>query len=159
MRIVEVIAPERHAKEVIGMARFYGALDVWWGAANADGRQAFRMLVPDAARQKLMDALQSLFESEPSARIVVTSVDATLPRPDSGQSNDSESSDDEADDDRDNAVRTTREELYTEIAKGALLDWNYVLLVLLSTIVATIGLAEDNVAVVIGAMVIAPLLG
>ncbi len=159
MRIVEVIAPERHAKEVIGMARFYGALDVWWGAANADGRQAFRMLVPDAARQKLMDALQSLFESEPSARIVVSSVDATLPRPDSGQSNDSESSDDEADDDRDNAVRTTREELYTEIAKGALLDWNYVLLVLLSTIVATIGLAEDNVAVVIGAMVIAPLLG
>jgi uncharacterized hydrophobic protein (TIGR00341 family) len=34
-----------------------------------------------------------------------------------------------------------------------------VLLVVLSTIVAGIGLAEDNVAVIIGAMVIAPLLG
>lgn len=48
-------------------------------------------------------------------------------------------------------MRTPREELYTEIAKGALLDWNYALLVMLSTVVATIGLAEDSVAVVIGA--------
>jgi uncharacterized hydrophobic protein (TIGR00341 family) len=39
------------------------------------------------------------------------------------------------------------------------LDRNYVLLVLLSTVVAAIGLIEDNVAVLIGAMVIAPLLG
>ena len=53
----------------------------------------------------------------------------------------------------------TREELYNEIEKGAKLDGNYLLLVFLSTIVATIGLVENNVAVIIGAMVIAPLLG
>ena len=159
MRIVEVVAPERHAKELIGMAHFYGAIDTWWGPPDADGRQAFRMLVPDVARQRLMDALQSLLDPEHSARIVVLPVDATLPRPDIGQDNESEQPNGDAEQDRDDSVRTTREELYTEIAKGALLDWNYVLLVLLSTVVATIGLAEDNVAVVIGAMVIAPLLG
>lgn len=159
MRIVEVIAPERHAKELVGMAGFYGALDTWWGPPSADGRQAFRMLVPDSARQQLMDALQSLLEPEPTARIVVMSVDATLPRPDSKHRKEPEHPNGDAEDDRKDSVRTTREELYTEISKGALLDGNYVLLVLLSTIVATIGLAEDNVAVVIGAMVIAPLLG
>ena len=54
---------------------------------------------------------------------------------------------------------TTREELYNNIYKGAQLDATYLWLVFLSTIVAAIGLLENNVAVVIGAMVIAPLLG
>jgi hypothetical protein len=53
----------------------------------------------------------------------------------------------------------TREELCASIEKGASLDTNYLLLVALSTIVAAIGMSENNVAVVIGAMVIAPLLG
>jgi uncharacterized hydrophobic protein (TIGR00341 family) len=53
----------------------------------------------------------------------------------------------------------SREELYAQIEKGAQIDGTYVLLVVLSTVVAAIGLIEDNVAVVIGAMVIAPLLG
>ena len=54
---------------------------------------------------------------------------------------------------------TTREELYSNIEKNARLNSTYVILVVLSTIVVAIGLLEDNVAVVIGAMVIAPLLG
>ncbi|MEJ2180371.1 MAG: TIGR00341 family protein, partial [Gammaproteobacteria bacterium] len=53
----------------------------------------------------------------------------------------------------------TRELLYNEIERSAQLNWNYVVLVVLSTIVAAIGLIENNVAVVVGAMVIAPLLG
>jgi len=155
MRIVEVIAPERYAKELIGMGRFYGAVDVWWGSANTDGRQAFRMLVPDSARQGLLDALESLFEGSSEARVVVLSVDATLPRVETETSNAPE----KAGARRRQALSATREELYTEIARGARLDGNYLLLVVLSTVVAAIGLAESNVAVVIGAMVIAPLLG
>ncbi|MCF7983172.1 MAG: TIGR00341 family protein [Thiohalocapsa sp.] len=152
MRIVEVVAPERHAKELIGMSRFYGAVDTWWGMPGDDGRQTFRMLVPDAARQRLMDGLQGLLDTEPEARIVVMPVDAALPRIESEAGDDSEEQ-------RRRSVSATREELYTQIAGGARLDANFLLLVVLSTIVAAIGLAEDNVAVVIGAMVIAPLLG
>ena len=54
---------------------------------------------------------------------------------------------------------STREELYDQIEKGARLDGNFLVLVVLSTVVAAIGLLENNVAVVVGAMVIAPLLG
>ncbi|HHO68442.1 MAG TPA: TIGR00341 family protein, partial [Gammaproteobacteria bacterium] len=53
----------------------------------------------------------------------------------------------------------TREELYNQIEKGAHLDGTYLVMVFLSTVVAAIGLLENNVAVVVGAMVIAPLLG
>ena len=53
----------------------------------------------------------------------------------------------------------TREELYDSIGKNARLNRTYLLLIFLSTVVVAIGLLKDNVAVVIGAMVIAPLLG
>jgi uncharacterized hydrophobic protein (TIGR00341 family) len=52
-----------------------------------------------------------------------------------------------------------REELYNTVTDGATVDSTFVLLIFLSTLVAGIGLIKDNVAVVIGAMVIAPLLG
>jgi uncharacterized membrane protein len=54
---------------------------------------------------------------------------------------------------------TAREALYDAVEKNVHLDLNFILLVVLSTVVAAIGLIADNVAVVIGAMVIAPLLG
>jgi uncharacterized hydrophobic protein (TIGR00341 family) len=49
--------------------------------------------------------------------------------------------------------------LYKGVEKNSHLDTGFVLLVVLSTIVAAVGLIKDNVAVIIGAMVIAPLLG
>ncbi|MEA3274988.1 MAG: TIGR00341 family protein [Pseudomonadota bacterium] len=150
MRIVEVIADTAHTDTLAGMAEQYGATDIWWGVENEDGRRSFRMLVADDARQALVDALQSLLGAADTARIIILPVDAALPRP--KQDGDEEGK-------KRKTVAATREELYSEIAKGARLDSNFLLLTLLSTIVAAIGLAEDNVAVVVGAMVIAPLLG
>jgi uncharacterized membrane protein len=52
-----------------------------------------------------------------------------------------------------------REELYNAVAEGTKVDTTFLLLIVLSTLVAGIGLVEDNVAVIIGGMVIPPLLG
>ena len=151
MRLVEVVADVKHAKTLAGMARFYGAVDYWWGAESADGRCSLRMLVPDANRQALIDSLQDLFTAQDRARIVVQSVDATLTHEGSAEGDAREA--------QRKKVSSTREELYAQIERGAQLNGNYLVLTLLSTLVAAIGLVEDNVAVVIGAMVIAPLLG
>jgi uncharacterized hydrophobic protein (TIGR00341 family) len=149
MRIVEVIADTAHADSLAGIAEHFRATDSWWGVENEDGRRSFRFLVADDSRQGVMDALQSLLGAAENTRIIILPVDTTLPRP---------ADEDEAGRKR-KAVATTREELYSQIARGARLDSNFLLLTFLSTIVAAIGLAEDNVAVVVGAMVIAPLLG
>ncbi|HAC57035.1 MAG TPA: TIGR00341 family protein, partial [Rhodobiaceae bacterium] len=53
----------------------------------------------------------------------------------------------------------SREEIHEEVARNAELDSTFLVLTFLSAIVAAIGLLNDNVAVIIGAMVIAPLLG
>ncbi|MCB1798143.1 MAG: TIGR00341 family protein [Gammaproteobacteria bacterium] len=144
MRLIEIIADAGHTDTLAGIADQHEITDYWWGAAADDGRRAFRMLVNDCKRQLVMDSLQSLFGGSDNVRIVVLPVDTTLPREAQDQSG---------------AAKATREELYTQIEKGARIDGNFLLLTFLSTVVAAIGLIEDNVAVVVGAMVIAPLLG
>ncbi len=149
MRIVEVITDAAHTDSLAGIAEHFEATDFWWGVENEDGRRSFRFLVADDSRQGVVDALQSLLGAAQNTRIIILPVDAALPRP----------PDEDEEGRKRKAVKTTREELYSEIARGARLDSNFLLLTFLSTIVAAIGLAADNVAVVVGAMVIAPLLG
>jgi len=54
--------------------------------------------------------------------------------------------------------RISRDELYSDLSDSVKVNVNYVVLVVLSVIVAAVGLVENNIAVIIGAMVIAPLL-
>jgi len=108
------------------------------------------MLVDDDIRQTVIDAIQSVLATSETARIIILPVEAALPRVD----------DDAGPASKKSANGTqTREELYDRIERDAQLDSNYLLMVFLSTIVASIGLIENNVAVIVGAMVIAPLLG
>jgi uncharacterized hydrophobic protein (TIGR00341 family) len=148
MRLLEVIADAGHTDTLRGIADQHEITDYWWGAESEEGRRSFRMLVDDDRRQGVMDALQHVLGTTEGARILVLPVDTVLPRPDEDEEERSR-----------RRTMATREELYSQIEKGARLDTNYVLLTMLSTVVAAIGLIEDNVAVVVGAMVIAPLLG
>ncbi len=155
MKLIEVVADAGHLDTLVGLAEQYGALDCWYSQTVEDQRRSVRMLVADDARQTVLDALQNLLGTAENARIIVQPVEAVLPRP-------APKKEDETDEG--NAVTkstssVTREELYNEIEKGARLNLNFLILVFLSTVVAAIGLLENNVAVIVGAMVIAPLLG
>ena len=59
----------------------------------------------------------------------------------------------------DESTQAAREEIDVDVSRGAVLSLDYLLMVALATIVAAIGLSSGQVAVVIGAMIIAPLLG
>lgn len=144
VRLIEIIADAGHSDTLASIADQHEVTDYWIGAPAEDGRRAFRMLVKDSVRQPVMDSVQNILSAADNVRIIVHPVDTVLPR-----------DADEAPD----AQQATREELYSQIEKGARIDDNFLLLTFLSTMVAAIGLIEDNVAVVIGAMVIAPLLG
>lgn len=153
MKTIDVIADAGHLDTITGIAEQHKVVDVWAGPVGEDGRCMARLLVAPEQRQTVLDALQTVLGTSENARIVVSPVEATLPRiPEPTPEGDPEA-------EKKRRVAISREELYTDIEKGARLDSNYFLLVCLSSIVAAIGLLEDNVAVVIGAMVIAPLLG
>ncbi len=151
MKIIEVVADKGYIESLNTLAAQHG-VDYWQSPAGKDMRQEFRILVEDDVCQSLLDSLQNLLETSGSARILVLPVEASLPRReenDHGHPSEKKKTDPSA----------TREELYNEVEKSARLNGVHLLLVFLSTIVAAIGLLEDNVAVIIGAMVIAPLLG
>ncbi len=147
MKYVEVVAASGNADTLVALAERFEPSDVRYGILEEDGRQAIRLLVTDDKLQPLLDALQNLLGAQPEARILVLPVEIAIPEPPTAERA------------REDSATAAREVLYAGVEKGTQLDANYLILVLLSTAVAAIGLVEDNVAVVIGAMVIAPLLG
>lgn len=147
MKYVEVIADAGSADTLRAIADKVKAVDFRAGVTGEDGMQQMRMLVNDDKVQSVLDTLQNVLGAQTAARIVVLNVEASLPRSEAEKRKPEKS------------AMAAREAIYEEVKKNAQLDLNYVLLVMLSTIVSAIGLIEDNVAVVIGAMVIAPLLG
>lgn len=106
-----------------------------------------QILVRDDKVQEVLDTLQSVLGAQPYAKILVVPLEVALPPP---------PEDERA---KEDSASAAREQLYEEMEKSVLINLNFFVLVVLSTIVAAIGLIESNVAVVIGAMVIAPLLG
>lgn len=147
MKYIEVVADAGSTDTVAAIADKLELADIRHGEVSEDGRQTTRLLVTDDKLQSALDHLQKLIGKQPSAKIVVLDIEIALPKPT-----------EEEREDEDAAV-AAREALYEEVEKNSRLDLNFAILVFLSTIVAAIGLIENNVAVVIGAMLIAPLLG
>jgi len=147
MKYIEIVAGSGSAETVAAIAEKVKAEDFRLGMIGEDGMQQMRMLVADNMVQSALDTLQNVLGAQPTARLVVLNVEVVLPKPaeEAGRSAKSAS--------------TAREALYQEVSKGARADSYFFLLVALSTVVAAIGLIENSVAVLIGAMVIAPLLG
>ncbi|MGM0541734.1 MAG: TIGR00341 family protein [Pseudomonadota bacterium] len=147
MKYVEIIAEVGSADSVLEIAQNEGVQDFRFGVSEEDGMQPMRMLVSDDKLQLVLDALQNLLDAQQASHIVVLPVELSLPKPDKDERKE------------EHAATEAREALYEGVEKGVQLDVNFVVLVILSSLVAAIGLITNNVAVVIGAMVIAPLLG
>ena len=147
MKYVEVVADAGHVDTVSAIAEQLEVSDFRVGQLGEDGCQQMRLLVPDNKIQDTLDKLQRALKTQPNEKIVVLPIEVSLPK----------LSDQERK--QEDTATATRETLYTGVEKNSHLDTGYVLLVFLSTIVAAVGLIKDNVAVIIGAMVIAPLLG
>ncbi len=144
MKYVIVTAPEGYHDTVRAVLDGAELKDIWWEAPTAS-RETFtvRFVSGFGEDKKLLDALQQALLGTDSASIHIMNIDATYPNPDPLFV----------------TPKLSREELYRIAEDGARSDSLYLLLVALSTIVAAIGLMQGNVAVIIGAMVIAPLLG
>lgn len=114
-------------------------------------RKLVSVFLRDGSGQALMDNIQNTLEDERDWRVSLHAIEATAPKI---------KEEDEEDEGRQKRRKQAlREEMYTNVARGAKLDRDFLIMVLLSTIVAAAGLNADSAAGVIGAMVIAPLLG
>lgn len=156
-RLLELMIPKDKVDEACEVIKEQEPMGVWTDD-QTDGNSMVRVLIDANRTENLSDKLSEKFSSTDGFRIMLFTVEATLPQPKIEE----EKEDDEADskeESKKEVDRISREELYADVTRGSELNKVYIGLVILSTLVAAVGLIRDDVAVIIGAMVIAPLLG
>lgn len=117
-----------------------------------------RILLDAEQSETVLDLLEKRYTKWDN-RVVILPVEATLPRAQAEPEPETAATSEQAPPEEKPPQRIGREELYEDIKNGARLSRVYMAMVALSTVVAAIGLNDNSVAVIIGAMVIAPLLG
>ena len=157
LRLIELILPVGNDKLVDELLEGL-RIEENWVLKVSESRTMYRILTSSEESESLLDSFDKRFSKLEGYRIIVHSIVACLPRP-----KDEEKPAEQEPDSGDKVIRKigriNREELYHATNDPAKLTKVYMVTVALSVIVAAIGLAKNNVAVIIGAMVIAPLLG
>ena len=158
LRVIELITPRQDKEQVVASLEEHRPDQgyVYWAYRLEDGDTlGFRIVLDVEESEDVMDKLEKLFSWGGKYRLVVYEAQATLPRL-------KEPEEEQPEAENGNGKRTSRisrEELYTDVLDTSVLTRNFVMLVLFSSLIAVIGLVRDNVAIIIGAMVLAPLLG
>jgi uncharacterized hydrophobic protein (TIGR00341 family) len=122
-----------------------------WTYPIDNGQRVDRVLLEVDETESFLDWVDQTVMTE--YRVVLQSVEATLPRPEVEEEDETE------DDERVSVGRIGRAELYEYARDASDVSGYYYALTLLSVVVAAGGMLRDQTAVVIGAMVIAPLIG
>ncbi len=143
MITIEAVAAPSNEDAILRIAKQTDAVDCWI-SSHSEKQIAIKILVEKSKSQKVLDQLQELMAGKSNFRVIAYPLEVALPYDKQKESN---------------SATVTREALLSQLKNQGKLDSHYMMLVFLSTIVAAIGLIENNVAVIIGAMVIAPLLG
>jgi len=152
---MEVTIPEYNNDDLRKEIEGETTIDYWQEEVIKSGLWV-KMILSVEQTEKILDLLEKKYSNMKGFRVVLLPVEATLPRiEEQNNGNGSEENKEQ----NNNALRISREELYTDIVDSTKVTTTYIAMVILSAVVASVGLLQDNVAVVIGAMVIAPLLG
>lgn len=146
-RLLEVIIPKGKEKQVEEVLSKHTIIFKWQDTLPGD-KKVFKVLLPVEESEPVLDKLEKKFPGEKHFRVLIYSIEATIPRPSKKEELEKEKQ-----------KRVSREEIYSDVVETVNLSPPYITLIILSSIVAAIGIIHDNVAVIIGAMVIAPLLG
>jgi len=160
LRLIESLLPVGESAETI--QELLGELPVIsiWEERVSDENTVVKILATAEDCEDILDTLEKRYSKKDGFRIVLLPVEATIPRP-------VEPKDEKTDDVQEKKNiesvlkigRISREELYADIKENVDITLVYLVLVVLSSVVASIGILKDSVAIIIGAMVIAPLLG
>lgn len=147
-RLIEVILPKEKKEETEELLKKFEVMDYEYDESS-DTHLKFNIIVEQDKSEELLETLQKKYSKLENFRIIIIPVEAVIPLPENEetkQKNDQEG-------------RISREEIYTKVSEMSELSKIYMILMGASALVASIGLLNDDVAVIIGAMIITPLIG
>ncbi len=160
LRQIEVVVP-KEGKNEFDKLLAEESVKHYWNISSDDAGYLLKAIVDANNTEAFLDVAEQIIGKRDGYRLIITSVEATLPRIEEEDEIESElkNQTDEPWEKPLQGVRVSREELFNDISDSVDLNKVYIAMVTFSTIVAALGILRDNIAVVIGAMVIAPLLG
>ncbi len=160
LRLIETLLPVGESAEDIKKILGDLPLTAIWDEKVSKKSIIVKIIAHAEDCEKILDKLEKRFSKTEDFRIVLLPVEATIPRPEEPKKE--EEKEPAKKEDKESVLkigRISREELYADVNESANITMVYLVLVVLSSVVASIGILKDNVAIIIGAMVIAPLLG
>jgi len=152
LRLLETTLPLADLDRIPQLLRDARVIQIWTTASPPD-HGLLRVLINAQDVEGLSDLLMQHFGAQPDFRLMLLPVEATLPSV--ADSADKSPAASEAP----TLSRISREEMYEDLANATRLTPVFAAMVTMSAVVAAVGLLRGDVAIIIGAMVIAPLLG
>lgn len=167
--IIAMIPISKSGNEIDELLERYEVLFLW-RAESPEGQLILNILIRREKTEAILNLLQKQCAGIEGFRVILVPVEASIPIPEGpvrilpGEEKE----------DRDKIIledlvdmlgskelvdRLSRHEIYADISDISRVSNVYIVMIILSSLVAAIGVLNNNVAVIIGAMVIAPLFG
>lgn len=152
LRLMEISLPNEEKERIAEILKDYKAASLWYENLS-NNQMLIKVILPAEKAESIMDRLQDDPSRHESVRMILLPVEAVIPRQEAPPEETLERIK------KGEGNRISREELYGDVLDSIKLSGVFVSMVILSTIVAALGLLRENVTAIIGAMIIAPLLG
>ena len=155
LRLLQITLPHGVKWDISGLISIDDVVASWYDD-SPHGHLVLQLVVPAEQTESIMEQIEKRYGSNPDFRGIIIPIEGVWPRINS----DSPPPVSTVNPKRSLlGQRVSREELYANAVDSSDVTPVFLLLVSLSAVVAAVGLTRDNIAVIIGAMVIAPLLG
>lgn len=125
-----------------------------WHTRISDQEQVFKLLIEKQYAEGILDYLEKDAAYDKKMRALLYQISTYIPRIEKEEEEDDSEAETQAE-----TLRASRHELYQVVDSSSRMNANFVWMLVLAAIVATAGIVKNSAAVVIGAMVIAPLIG
>lgn len=157
LRLIKILPPKgfEHVEDIVNEDDI---IDYWVEKTDSD-HISISILADVELTEKILGDIEDQFTGKSDYRIILLPVSATIPKHQDDKPDKDNGKHGEKDESDGRVKRISREELYEEIKEIVDFSWVYLVLIALSCVVAANGLIRDSAAMVIGAMVIAPILG
>jgi uncharacterized hydrophobic protein (TIGR00341 family) len=155
-RLIEIVLPEGKGDDIPELLHEQ-TLCGFWRDSVGDKQARIRILLNRDDVETVLDILEPYLEGLPDASALLLIVEASIPRKKEKKAEEAAERADEGKKEK-KANRISRHELYNDIIANTGVSSTYLLMVFLSAVIAAIGLVRNDMAIIIGAMVLAPLL-
>lgn len=155
LQLIEAYIPTARFEAFLAELEQYHFIEKWHTPVSEE-EQLVKILIKKKDTEEILDFLQVNDQDKEEVRAVLYNISTYIPRIEVETEEEKQKTEEEK---QQEITRASRHELYNVVQTSGRTSTHYIWMLVLSAVVATAGIVKDSAAVVIGAMVIAPLIG